>query len=233
MWATQLFTLALPAVMELASPRAWAYALLGIHEYCRRVRGDRKANEVSDALTRRLVQLHERNASHDWPWFEGSLSFDNAKLAHALILSGRETREENGFGIGLNALRWLQEIQTAEGGQFRPVGNKGWYTRGGVRAKFDQQPIEAHATLSACLDAFKITGDGFWLDSARTAFEWFLGRNDLGRAMYDAKSGACYDGLQIHHANLNQGAESTLSFLLSVAEIFPVLHALRGRKRPS
>jgi hypothetical protein len=219
MWASQLFDWALPLITELSSPRAWAFGLLGIHEYSRRFSGDCVANQIRDTLTQRLVEIFRENASDEWPWFEDILSFDNAKLPHALILSDHWTQNEEAFDIGLCALRWLVEVQTAEAGHFRPIGNKGWYPRGGVQAQFDQQPIEAHATMSACLEAFRATKDAFWLDKARTTFEWFLGRNDLGLALYDPSTGGHYDGLQVDRVNLNQGAESTLAFLLSLAEM--------------
>lgn len=219
MWASQLFDWALPLITELSSPRAWAFGLLGIHEYSRRFSGDCVANQIRDTLTQRLVEIFRENASDEWPWFEDILSFDNAKLPHALILSDHWTQNEEAFDIGLCALRWLVEVQTAEAGHFRPIGNKGWYPRGGVQAQFDQQPIEAHATMSACLEAFRATKDAFWLDKARTTFEWFLGRNDLGLVLYDPSTGGHYDGLQVDRVNLNQGAESTLAFLLSLAEM--------------
>ncbi len=109
--------------------------------------------------------------------------------------------------------------QKAPSGCFRPIGCRGFYPRGGDRARFDQQPIEAHATAAACLEAYHATEDPSWLREARVAFEWFLGGNDLGLDLYDAKTGGCCDGLQEDRVNLNQGAESSLSFLLSLGEM--------------
>jgi hypothetical protein len=119
----------------------------------------------------------------------------------------------------LAALGWLARLQTADAGHFAPIGNDGFYHCNGQPARFDQQPIEAQAMLSACLAALNATGDGRWKQEARRSFEWFLGRNDLGVALYEPAGGGCYDGLQREGVNINQGAESTLAFLLSLAEL--------------
>ncbi len=219
MWAAQLFDLALPMVTALKHPRAWALTLLGIHEYFRRLSGDRLVNKLRDELTQKLIDIYDENATEDWPWFEKKLTYDNAKLPHALILSGRWSGNHKAFEIGLNSLKWLAEIQTAEAGHFRPIGTNGFYSYGTKRAHFDQQPIEAHAMVTASLEAFYATKDSFWFDEANKAFEWFLGRNDLGLALYDSKTGGCHDALHADRLNLNQGAESMLAFLMSLAEI--------------
>ncbi len=217
--AGQIFGQAISPVSGFSSPRAWALALLGAHEYLRRFSGDRLVNQVRDTLTDRLMKLYENSSTKDWPWFEDSVTYMNAKLSHALILSGRWTERKDAFDIGIKTLRWLMEIQTAEGGYFRPIGSNGFFKRNGPRANFDQQPIEAHATLSACLEAYRATSDPFWFAQARHAFDWFLGRNDLGILLYDPNSGGCRDGLHVDRMNQNQGAESTLAFLLSLAEM--------------
>jgi hypothetical protein len=117
--------------------------------------------------------LFEKNAWQDWRWFEESLSYDNPKLAHALILSGRATGQQPVFERGLQALRWLTELQISEKGHFRPIGANGFHSRGGARANFDQQPIEAQATVSACLEAYRATSDLWWYEQAQRAFDWF------------------------------------------------------------
>jgi hypothetical protein len=116
-------------------------------------------------------------------------------------------------------LRWLVQIQTAEEGHFRAIGSNGFFKRGSTIAQFDQQPIEASAMISSCIEAFKITGDYEWVKSSRTIFSWFLGKNDLGLALYDETSGGCRDALHADRVNRNQGAESTLSFLTSLIEM--------------
>jgi glycosyltransferase involved in cell wall biosynthesis len=218
-WAAAHFEQALPALLETTSPRTWAFGLLGIREYLRRLGGDRNANQVRDTLTARLVELYDRTATLDWPWFEAILSYDNARLAQALIASSRDGRSPRALEVGLQTLGWLVKVQTAPHEHFRPIGCHGHYRKGGERARFDQQPIEANATVSACLDAYRVTEDPAWMNEARSAFEWFLGRNDLGQELYDPGTGGCCDGLQEDRINRNQGAESTLAFLLSLAEM--------------
>lgn len=219
MMAGQLFALALPALTGFTSPRAWAFGLIGIHEYLRRLSGDSLVNQTRETLIRRLMEMLERNAKPGWNWFEDELSYDNAKLAHALILSGRATGQPAVFERGLEALRWLNELQVSEVGHFRPIGSNGFYTRGGTRAKFDQQPIEAQAMVAACLEAYSATSDEWWYEQAQRAFDWFIGWNDLGLELYFPESGGCGDGLHVDRVNGNQGAESTLAFLLSLTEM--------------
>src|SRR6266567_2392517 len=217
--AGQLFALALPALTEFTSPRAWAFGLIGIHEYLRRLSGDSLANQTRETLTSRLMELFERTAQLDWHWFEEDVTYDNAKLAHALILSGRATGQQAVFERGLQALRWLTKLQISEKGHFRSIGTNGFYRRDGMRANFDQQPIEAQAMVSACLEAYRATSDLWWYEQAQRAFDWFIGWNDLGLELYSPESGGCGDGLHVDRVNGNQGAESTLAFLLSLAEM--------------
>jgi hypothetical protein len=167
-----------------------------------------------------LIRLYEAQSEEGWPWFEPVLSYVNAKLPHALICSGRHggAHRQRALELGLQTLRWLVTEQTRDG-HFVPIGSDGFYRRGGPRARFDQQPIEAQATVSACVKAFETTQDLFWRDEARRAFEWFLGRNDLDQPLYNPSSGGCYDGLHFDRINLNQGAESTLAFLLALEEM--------------
>jgi glycosyltransferase involved in cell wall biosynthesis len=232
MMAGQLFASALPAVMDFTSPRAWAFGLLGIHEYLRRLSGDSLVNQTREALASRLMGLFEQNAKPDWRWFEDELSYDNAKLAHALILSGHATGQTAVFERGLEALRWLNEIQISEQGHFRPIGSNGFYRRGGTRANFDQQPIEAQAMASACLEAYQATSDFWWFEQAQRAFDWFVGWNDLGLELYSPESGGCGDGLHVDRVNGNQGAESTLAFLLSLAEMRLAQNMVASFKKP-
>ena len=219
MMSGQLFTQALPAVSGFTSPRAWAFSLLGIDDYLQRLGGDTFVTQMRDLLMDRLIGLYEKNASDDWRWFEQSLSYDNAKLAHALILSGNATGRADVREKGLRALRWLNEIQITPQNHFRPIGSNGFYKRGGLRADFDQQPIEAHAMVSACLAAYRTTEDEWWYEQAQRAFDWFVGWNDLGLDLYSSENGGCRDGLHSDRANGNQGAESTLAFLLSLVDM--------------
>lgn len=230
MLAAQLFEQALPVAAEFTSPRAWAFTLIGIDEYLQRFSGDRRADQIRELLTSRLLQRYADAAAEDWQWFEDSVSYANAKLPHALILSGRSLNDAAMLATGLTALRWLIQIQTSDTGSFRPIGSNGFYSRGKERALFDQQPIEAHATVSACIEAYHATNDRFWVAEASRAFEWFLGRNDLGLMLYDPQTGGCCDGLHMDRVSQNQGAESTLAFLLALAQMQALQNALTSFK---
>ncbi|HET6409552.1 MAG TPA: glycosyltransferase family 4 protein, partial [Chthoniobacteraceae bacterium] len=214
-----LFQRGLPPVARFSSPRAWAFALLAIHEYLRMFSGDRAVAQMRDVLANQLVGLFHANSSPNWQWFERTATYDNAKLSHALILSGHWTSNGEMLEIGLSSLRWLLEAQTAEAGHFAPIGCHGFWTQGGEPARFDQQPLEAHAMVSACLEAFGVTRETYWQRAAKRCFEWFLGRNDLGQSLYDPTTGGCRDALLQDHLNQNQGAESSLAFYLSLAEM--------------
>ncbi|WP_165231167.1 glycosyltransferase family 4 protein [Aquisphaera insulae] len=218
-WASELFDLGLEGLLEAASPRAWAFGLLGIGHYLDRLSGARQASQARDTLLERLIRCVERVATPDWFWFEDVLSYDNARLSQALLAGGQSAGNDRAVDLGLRSLEWLVGEQKAPAGHFRPIGCHGFHPRGGERAQFDQQPVEACATISACLQAYHVTEDASWLNEARLAFEWFLGSNDLGLELYDAITGGCGDGLQEDRVNQNQGAESTLSYLLSLAEM--------------
>ena len=179
-----------------------------------------------------LMQRYADAAKDEWQWFEEVVSYANAKLPHALILSGRCMNDAPMLELGLKTLRWLVRIQSSDSGSFRPIGSNGFYPRGKERAVFDQQPIEAQATVSACIEAYHATGDMVWVAEARRAFEWFLGRNDLGLALYDSTTGGCRDGLHVDRVSQNQGAESTLAFLLSLAEMQALQNTLTSFKEP-
>ncbi|MBV8488592.1 MAG: hypothetical protein JO161_09965, partial [Planctomycetaceae bacterium] len=218
-WASELFDLALPSLLETRSPRTWAFGLLGVCHYLERLSGARQASQIRDTLTERLIETFEKTATEEWCWFENFLTYDNARLSQGLIASGKSSGDAKALEIGLKTLSWLVDQQKAPAGHFRPVGSEGFHFRGKDRAQFDQQPVEASATVSACLGAYQATQDVLWLQEARVAFEWFLGTNDLGLEVYDAKTGGCCDGLQEDRVNQNQGAESTLSFLLALGEM--------------
>ncbi|MGZ3581763.1 MAG: glycosyltransferase [Ktedonobacterales bacterium] len=217
--ANTLFIRALPAVLDCMSPRTWAFALLGIADYLKRFGGDRRARQIRDVLAGRLMRSYEESSTADWPWFEDSLTYDNATLPRALLLAGSAMHQADYVEAAVTALSWLAGVQSGENGQFVPIGCRGFYQRGEIRTRFDQQPIEAYATVAAYLDAARVTENAEWRRQARTAFGWFLGDNDLRIPLFDAATGACYDGLQPNGANLNQGAESTLAFLLASLEL--------------
>jgi glycosyltransferase involved in cell wall biosynthesis len=214
-----LFQRALLEVTRFTSPRAWAYVLLGIDEYLRAFQGDSSVQAVRSALAERLLDMHGRVADAQWPWFEDRLTYCNARLSQALIVSGSRMENADMTSVGLRSLDWLSSLQTSEDGCFAPIGSNGFFVRGGTKADFDQQPVEACAMVSACLDAHRVTGHKRWTDRARRAFDWFFGHNVLKRSLYDPSTGGCRDGLHADRMNENQGAESTLSFLLALVEM--------------
>ncbi|MCJ7802561.1 MAG: glycosyltransferase family 4 protein [Candidatus Marinimicrobia bacterium] len=217
--AAWLFEQTLPAILLTTSPRAWAFALIGIYEYSQKYEGDSRAGQVQDELAGRLLKLYQSNRSEKWHWFEKELSYCNAALPHALLTCGNSIPSKTMIDAGLESLSWLVDLHRADAGHFVPIGSNGFYQFGGERARFDQQPVEAQAMVSACLEAFRITRDKFWSKEARRAFEWFLGRNDLNLPIYDPTTGGCRDGLHSDRMNENQGAESTLAFLQSLLEL--------------
>lgn len=223
-WAAALFERALPAMESSTSPRAWAFAVLGVHEYLRVFQGDLLATRWRTELAGRLLALYERVQGPDWRWLENIVSYDNARIPHALILSGYWMSREDLLRTGLDSLRWLQEHQTGPSGFYRPVGSEGFWPRGQAPALFDQQPVEAAAAVSACIEAWHATGDSWWCLEAQRSFEWFLGGNDSNLPLYDATTGGCFDGLHANRVNQNQGAESTVSFLLALAEMKALNH---------
>jgi glycosyltransferase involved in cell wall biosynthesis len=221
--AGRLFEFSFPAAIEFNSPRAWAYTLLGIQEYLGSYPGDRDAQKVRSALARRLLAMYESIRSPDWKWFETIMAYGNARLPQALLLVGSASSDDRMVSAGLEALEWLMETQRSEtNGHFVPIGSQGFYRQGGEKARFDQQPIEAAGAVSACLQAYRVTGDSRWRSEAWSAFNWFLGDNDLQLPLYDSITGGCRDGLHPDRANENQGAESTLSFLMALLEMRPV-----------
>ena len=218
--AGRMFELAIPAAVEFKSPRAYAFALLGLLEYLESFPGDRAALGASDILAYRLLRSYRDHRSEDWKWFEKSLSYSNARLPQALIRSGMRSANEEMVSAGLEALDWLVAIQRCEvRGHFVPIGSQGFYSKKSEKARFDQQPVEACGAVAACLQAYRATGKGRWRKEAWSAFNWFLGDNDLQVALYDPATGGCRDGLHPDRANENQGAESTLSFLMALLEM--------------
>ncbi|PYT95737.1 MAG: glycosyl transferase family 1 [Acidobacteria bacterium] len=218
--AGRLFELAVPAAVEFKSPRACAFALLGLQEYLGSFPRDRAALSAADTLANHLLNSYRAIHSTGWNWFENGLAYSNARLPQALIRAGVRSANNEMVATGLEALDWLTTIQRCEiKGHFVPVGSHGFYSRKTEKARFDQQPVEACAAVSACLQAYRATGKSRWRKEAWSAFNWFLGDNDLQIALYDPTTGGCRDGLHPDRANENQGAESTLSFMMALLEM--------------
>lgn len=218
-WAAALFQLALPSVGAFTSPRAWAFTLLGLDAYCARYPADATCVAMRIVLAGKLLALLTTVETSGWTWFEDELAYDNARLPQALLVTGDATSNPDMVNAGLRALRWLMTVQTAPSGVFRPVGTESFGNGRRLPLHFDQQPVEAAATVSACIAAWNITHHAHWPDGAASAFAWFLGENDLAVPLADPQVGSCRDGLHRDRANENRGAESILSYLLASAEM--------------
>lgn len=218
-WAQALFAEALPTAESFRSPRAWAFTLLGLDAYCAMAPDDLHAREVRHSLAGRLMSILASVETPEWVWFEEGLAYDNARLPQALIMAGMATQRPDYVDAGLRSLHWLMTQQTAPAGHFRPVGTAGFGEQRQRPRTFDQQPVEATATIAACLTAWRADGDAEWKTTATRVFAWFFGSNDLSVALVDPYTGSCRDGLHPDRANENRGGESVLSYLLSLAEI--------------
>ncbi|MEM6458191.1 MAG: hypothetical protein AAF710_02235 [Planctomycetota bacterium] len=220
----EVYGKALPGLADLAYPRSWAFGLLGIDAVLDAEPGHEESAEALAFNAGRLFDAYRAGSEGGWPWWEDVVTYDNAKLPHALLVAGRRLGDAAMLDAGRRSLRWLLEVQTETHGDGKPrlsiIGNDGWLRRGGQRAAFDQQPLEAYALVEACLVAARLAeADGEragWERSARMGLDWFLGRNDLGVPLIDAETGGGRDGLQPGGVNQNQGAESTLAWVLSV-----------------
>ncbi|WP_420239199.1 glycosyltransferase family 4 protein [Telmatobacter bradus] len=218
--AGRLFQAAMPATLSFSSPRAWAFSILGMQAYLDWFPGDRTLQGARNTLANRLLSIYQKSSTTTWQWFEKSLSYSNARLPQALMLAGWRSDNQQMISAGTESLRWLLSVQKNGSDEiFVPIGSNGFYREGQEKARFDQQPVEACATVSACLEAYKLTHEPLWLEKAQHAFEWFLGKNDLQVQLYDTFTGGCRDGLHPDRVNENQGAESTLSFLMALLDM--------------
>lgn len=217
--ADELLRRALPAVERFEHLRPRAYALIGLDEYLV-ARGEAElAPPLRESMAEQLLEIWQQHATSDWPWWEDWLTWGNAKLPHALLVAGSSLSRPDMVEAALKALSWLLDVQTGHQGQLSIIGNNGWYFRGRRRARYAQQPIEAKGLVQVCLAAATVTGERRWADQACRCFEWFLGRNDTHLSLYNAQTGGGQDGLGAGGVNANQGAESTLAYLLSVLEL--------------
>ncbi|AND90350.1 glycosyltransferase family 4 protein [Bradyrhizobium diazoefficiens] len=231
-WAAALFAQALSIAESFRSPRAWAFMLLGLDAYCAVAPDDLHAREVRHSLAARLMSCLASVETPDWVWFEEGLAYDNARLPQALMLAGMATQTPQYIDAGLRSLRWLMTQQTTAAGQFRPVGTSGFGEQRQHPRAFDQQPVEATATIAACLTAWRADGDAEWKAMATRAFAWFLGSNDLSVALVDPLTGSCRDGLHPDRANENRGGESVVCYLLGLAEMRQLARVNASLTRP-
>ncbi len=223
--ATKLFHAGLPALEQFSHARSIAFAILGIQAYLRRYNDDSRTVKLLSSLGRRLENQFREFATADWQWHEEILTYDNARLPQALMACGRTTGDQKLVALGIDILEWLRDLQVDSSAEwFTPIGNDGWFKQAGTRTQYDQQPLEAAAMIGACIEAYECAQGLKWVELASTCFDWYLGKNDQQIKLYDAATGGCRDGLEENGVNENQGAESTLSYILSLL----ALYNLRG-----
>ena len=228
----EMFHQAFNLAHNFTSPRAWAFSILGAVSYLKQFSGDRNAKLTCKKLGEKLLELFKNNMSDEWVWCEDIVSYENARLPQALIIFGQFYNNRKATSIGLKSLKWLLKVQTSpEESRLSIIGNDGWYKRDGKRAKFDQQPVEAAALIDALHEAFLATEDTYFIKKTDWVYNWFLGSNDAGTALYDFKTGGCRDGLQSFGLNKNEGAESLLSWLMALHKMHEISRKIAYKSR--
>ena len=215
--AKKIFNNARYVIKKIKSPRAVAFTMLGLYFY-NKIRPSSKNIKEIKRFGDYLVNLYKDCSSSEWQWFEEYLTYSNSKLPEALFYAYLATKDKKYLGIARSCLDFLS-MTTIENGMFAPVGQNGWYMKDGQKAHFDQQPVDTASMVQTLLLANKITKHKSYLKDALTVFQWFLGRNCLNRMVYDEITGGCHDGIGEFSVNLNQGAESTICYLMARLEL--------------
>lgn len=211
--AKDIFDRGLPWVWKSVSLRFYSEAIAGLHEY-HQASPDGNLQKSAEKLGDSLVQQFKDLSKDDWRWFEPHLTYDNARLPQALFLAYSMVKKQEFLDVAKESMDFLLKTQMIDG-VFVPIGNDGWYKRGGNRPFYDQQPLEATAMVEAAVDGYYATKDKRYLDVANSVFGWFIGENSRRVVMYNAETGGCYDGLAKDYVNRNQGGESSISYLLA------------------
>lgn len=209
---------AAPRVSELQAPRAIAYSMVGIDHLLQKFQGASQFRRLLVQLADKLVSLYKETRTVDWHWFEDAITYGNAKMSEALLRAYQVTKNEDYLNVALESLDFLTKEQW-NGVYFELVGNDGWYPKGGERAFFGQQPVDAGYLVEAYVAASEVSDKFKYLELARLAFEWFLGRNRLNAALYDFADGSVADGIDSNGISANQGAESVVCYLLAVLSL--------------
>ncbi|MEI7482115.1 MAG: hypothetical protein WCK75_07180 [Elusimicrobiota bacterium] len=226
-----MFKKALPRARQLKWPRSIAYSMLGLHYYLARFPEDAGARTLMKTLADRLMVMYKKQSSNDWPWFEPILTYDNAKLPHALFLAYEDLKSAQYLDTAVKTLDFLIKVNFPQGNMLRIVGNKGWYPKGGKPALYDQQPTDAASMAEACATAYRVTGLAVYKDRALNSFEWFLGNNISGKPIYDAATGGSRDGLKESEINNNEGAESSIMFVIAHLTLLEIIPRQTGNDR--
>jgi hypothetical protein len=216
--AKTLFDRIINNTLSFTSPRSFALILMGCIFYLERFSGAREVRKVCRTFSERLSELYKRNSDERWKWFEPLATYNNGRLPQALLMAGKFFKNKEYVTQGLKSLNWLYEVQyDREDKHISLIGNNGWLVKGKQKAKYDQQPVEIPGLIDACYQAFQVTRDKEWITRLGIIFSWFLGNNDRNEHLYNYTTGGCFDGLSSSAAaNQNQGAESTISWLLSL-----------------
>jgi hypothetical protein len=212
--AAEMFSRAYPHIAKLTSLRGRANAVIGLCQFIKYNYPDDLKTDLVTSLANSLVAEYRLNSGDNWHWFEEVLTYDNAILPLALLNAYEITQNSTYLAVAFDAMEFL-ESKVIHNGIVRPVGNDGWCSRNGPTAQFDQQPIDVMAMVLFYQQAFRLTREQPFLDKMYTAYQWFLGKNDMLQPLYDQSTGGCADGLLAEGINLNQGAESTLAYWLS------------------
>jgi glycosyltransferase involved in cell wall biosynthesis len=212
-----LFDKTINNVWDFTSPRGFAFIIMGCLYYTRRFSGASEVNKICREFAARLSDLYIKCSVENWRWFENKVTYNNGRLSQALLMAGRFLDNDLYKQQGLESLEWLYNVQLHKNKNFISlIGNKGWLVKGKSKSKYDEQPIEIPPLIDACFQAFEITNDKEWISRIGLLFSWFLGNNDRQELMYDYYTGGCHDGLTSSGINSNQGAESTISWLLAL-----------------
>lgn len=231
-WAQMLFDAAVGPLANLTSPRARAFSILGAAARLDSDYGHQPARSLVAVHAAALAGLYVGARRDDWEWFESVLAYDNARLCEAMLAAGRVLGDAAHVVTGLSTLAWLDNRQRAPAGHFRPVGTESFGSAYNIPAHFDQQPVEAWATIDAAFAAATTDDSRDWLELADRAFAWFEGTNDLAQPLIDRDNGGCCDGLTPYGANRNWGAESQLAYQLSCAAMLKRLQPARDASEP-
>lgn len=218
-WADHLYRKAASMALEFTSPRALAFAMLGADRHLEAHPGDALSEQILRKGVKRMTTQWAAASRAEWRWFETSLAYDNCRLPEALLRAAARFTDGQTVAVALEALGWIMEQQTAPAGHFRPLGSQGFGNADLPHHPFDQQPVDAWATVDAAACAFELTLDPRWLDAARAAYAWFNGANDRAQPLADPQAGTCCDGLAAYGVNRNHGAESVLAYHLAHARI--------------
>jgi hypothetical protein len=228
-----MFDMTASLALELGSLRAQAFAMLGAAAMLEARPGHELAGQILQRFPDEHLKLLEEARRPDWTWFEIVLAYDNARVPQALIAAGRALKRDDYIQRGLETLRWIVDKQTSPEGRFRAVGSESFNRPYAEPLQFDQQPLEAHATVEACAEAFAASGDQRWVDEAERAYGWFLGANDLDLPLATTADGGCFDGLMPTGINRNQGAESILALQLASCAISGLSKAAQSVAGPT